>query len=160
MIRHVLKSRISFFALLLAPVLAFADNAAEKTDTPSEVLKKVVKATIKDRDYESAMALSHGDQKDFIRMMARSMAYWQKAAAAGDAEAKARLAGIEAKSAQVTFEITSERIDGDLAVLTVKWKTDDKTKSGFAFFMKVDGAWKYISPEDYFKAVKARRGGK
>jgi hypothetical protein len=155
-----MKYRTAFLALLLAPVLAFAENAAVKTDTPSEVLKKFIKAAFKDRDYETAMTLSHGGQKDFIRMMAKSMAYWQKAAAAGDAEAKAKLAGIEAKSARFTFEITKESIDGDLAVVSAVWKIDGKTKTDFAFFMKVDGAWKCIGPEDYFKALKARNGGK
>ena len=155
-----MKLRLSFFALLLAPVLVFAENAAAKIDTPSEVLKKFVKAAFKDFDYESAMALAHGDQKDFIRMMARSMAYWKKAAAAGDAEAKAKLAGIKAKSDKFTFEITNESIEGDLAVVSVVWKTDGKTKSDLSFFMKVDGAWKSISPKDYFKARKARSGGK
>ena len=155
-----MKLRTALFALLLAPMLTFAENVAEKTDTPSEVLKKLTEAAFKNRDYESAMALSHGEQKEFIRMMAKNMAYLQKAAAAGDAEAKARLAGIEAKSARITFEITGENIDGDLAVVSANWKIDGKTRSQLAFFMKVGGAWKCISWEDYLEALKARSGGK
>jgi|GEM_PF-6697426 len=152
-----MKFRILLTALLLAPVLAFADG---KNDSPSEVLKKVMKAAFKDYDYAIAMELSHGEQKEFLRMAARNMAYLQKSAAAGDAEAKAKLAKIQAKCADFTCEIKDEKIDGDLAVVTVVWKIGDKTRLKFAFFMKVSGEWKNISQSDYAEALKTCNGGK
>lgn len=152
-----MKIRMLLAALLLAPVFAFA---AGKTDSPSEVLKKTSKAAFKDHDFATAMALSHGEQKDFIRMMARNMAHLRKSAAAGDAEAKAKLARIEAKSASFTLEIVDETIRGDFAMVTAVWKIGDRTEKGYAFFMKVDGEWKNISPSDYAKFFKAGNGGK
>ena len=152
-----MKFRMLLAALLLAPVLAFADG---KTDSPSEVLKKLMKATFRDFDYATAMALSHGEQKEFIRMLEKGMEHLQKSAAAGDAEAQAKLAQIKAKSAQFTWEIIEEEIDGDLAAVTVVSKIGDKKHAGLACFTKVDGEWKNISTEDYSKAVKARNGGK
>ena len=152
-----MKFRILLVTLLLAPVLAFAGG---KTDSPSEVLKKLTKATFRDFDYATAMALSHGEQKEFIRMLERSMAHLKKSAAAGDAEAQAKLAQIKAKSASFTLEIIDETIRGDFAMVTAVWKIGDKTKKGYAFFMKVDGEWKNISPHDYAKFFKARSSKK
>ena len=155
-----MKFRLSLFALLLAPVLVFAGNAAVKPDTPSEVLKKFFQAAFKDFDYETALTLAHGEQKEFIRMLERSMAHLKKSAAAGDAEAQAKLAQIEAKSASFTLEIVDETIRGDFAMVTAVSKIGDQTKKVYAFFMKVDGEWKNISPSDYAKFFKARNGGK
>ncbi len=146
-------------ALVLVPMFAFADaSAVEKKDSPSEVLNKLLTATFKNFDYATAMALSHGWQKDFLRMQAKSMAWLKKTAAAGDAEAQAKLAKIKVKSAQFTWEIKDEKIDGDLAVVTTVWKIGDKTSLNSNFFMKVGRAWKSISPEDYSNALKARSG--
>lgn len=152
-----MKLRMAFFALLLAPVLVFAGG---KTDSPSEVLKKSSKAVFKDNDFATAMALSHGEQKEFLRMAAKNMEHLKKSAAAGDPEAQAQLAQIEAKSASFTLEIIDEKIQDDFAMVTAVWKIGDKSKRGYAFFMKVGGEWKNISPHDYAKSFKARRGGK
>jgi len=152
-----MKFRILLAALLLAPALAFAGG---KTDSPSEVLKKFVKAAFNDQDFATAMALSHGEQKEFIRMQEKGMAWLKKSAAAGDPEAKAKLAQIKAKSASFTLEIIEEQIDGDLAVVTAVWKIGDKKQAGVACFAKVNGEWKNISTEDYSKAVKARSNKK
>ena len=154
-----MKFRILLAALLLAPIIGFAENTAAAPDSPSEVLKKLMTA-IRDHDYATAMALSHGEQKEFIRMQEKGMVHLRKSAAAGDAEAQAKLTEILTKSAKFTWEIIEEEIDGDLAVITVVGKIGDKKKASVCCFMKVDGGWKNISTGEYSKAFKARRGGK
>ena len=120
------KLLLVFGTLVLVPMFAFADaSAVEKKDSPSEVLNKLLTATFKNFDYATAMALSHGWQKDFLRMQAKSMAWLKKSAAAGDAEAQAKLAKIKVKSAQFTWEIKDEKIDGDLAVVDKELQAKD-----------------------------------
>jgi len=153
-----MKFRILLATLLLTPSLVFAGSDG-KTDSPSEVFKKLT-AAVKNHDYATAMALSHGEQKEFIRIQEKGMARLKKSAAAGDPEAQAKLAEIQTKSANCTVEIIEEEIDGDLAAVTAVWKIGDKKQAGVSCFTKMNGEWKHISIEDYSKAVKARHGKK
>jgi len=143
-----MKLHILLTALLLAPVLAFAGG---KTDSPSEVMKKVIESAFRNMDFETAIPLSHGEVKKYFQTSAEVIAQMQKAADAGDAETKARLAGIKAKYAKVIYEIKGEKIDGDAAVVTVIRKLDGKAETHYFYLVKIDGAWKY---------TRARRDGK
>ena len=133
-------------------------KAARQGDSPSEVLMKIVAATRK-FDLDTLARLCWGEQKAQVEQLAGALAQVEEAARNGDERAKRTLAEEKAKMANLSIEITDEKIDGDLAVVdgVVSGHPSGKNGRDSQQFRRVGGEWKAISLADYQKALAARK---
>lgn len=142
-----MKFRMLLAALLLAPVLAFAENAAAAPDSPSGVMRRIFESAFRNMDFETAVPLSHGEAQKHFRTSAEIVAEMRKGAESGDAVLKEQWIRIRAKYAEVAYEIKDEKIDGDQAVVTVIRRSGGSTESIRCYLVRIDGGWKYVKSE-------------
>ena len=145
----------SFVCVTGCKKAAPAKKAAEaKKATPTEITQKLLDAA-KAGDFAAVAQFCDGELKMQAEAMPALIKAMEAKAAQGDAKAKKALAEFKKNQKEGTFQIKSEAIDGDFAIVEYTLTTGDKTKEEKGYLKKVNGEWKAISKKDYAKAKKA-----
>jgi len=144
------RSLLSAFAFAAGLVFVTAFNPF--ASSPSQVTAKALKAALQKCDLEKFAELSSGKTAEEFRGMASELKRLRELAEKGDQNAKKMLDEIEAGLKSVQFEVKSEKIEGDYAVVYIVFTINGKQKAAKSYLHKVDGDWKIISDHEYILA--------
>ena len=139
-----MKIRNLLSACLLAAGLLFTAclNGAEKyPETPTATAKQFLDSLLK-LDMEACVAVSHGKMKDDAAAMGKELTPLKEAAAKGEEDSALLYKTMLDEAAKIKYEIKSEKIDGNTAVVVVDSTSEGKTKTEKVQLEKIDGKWK------------------